>query len=267
MSEIVAAPVALRATIHAELTKIWSVRSTFWSLLAFCVLSVGLGALFALSFRSAIPDWDAQRLADFDPLFVSFYSLTMGQLALVVFAVFLVGSEYGSGTIRASLLAVPRRGLFYTGKLLAGALPMFVAAVVTVPATFLVSQAVLGPYGVGIGSDGALTAVVGACLYVGLIGLFAAGVATMLRSSLRSLAILMPVFFLGSQGVASIPGAGRVLQFLPDQTGWVVMHLTPSVGDGRFSRDYGAWTGLGLLALWVTAALAGGYLVLRRRDA
>jgi hypothetical protein len=38
-------------------------------------------------------------------------------------------------------------------------------------------------------------------------------------------------------------------------------------GDPRWVRDYGAWTGLGLLTLWTVAALLGGYLVLRRRDA
>jgi ABC-2 type transport system permease protein len=260
-------PLPLLAAIHADLTKTWSVRSTYWTLSAFAAVSVGLGGLLGLTYRSSLPHWDAEHAADFDPLFLAFYGLTLGQLALVVFAVFPIGSEYGSGTIRASLLAVPGRGRFYAAKLVAGTLPVVAAAVVTVPATFLVSQAALGPYGVGFDTDGAPTAVVGACLHLTLLCLFVAGVATMLRSSLRTLAILMPVFFLGSQGIANIPRAGTVLQYLPDQTGWVIMRLTGPSDDPQFARDYGAWTGLGILALWAAAALLGGYLVLRRRDA
>jgi ABC-2 type transport system permease protein len=30
---------------------------------------------------------------------------------------------------------------------------------------------------------------------------------------------------------------------------------------------YGPWGGLGIMALWVIAALVGGYAVLKRRDA
>jgi hypothetical protein len=34
-----------------------------------------------------------------------------------------------------------------------------------------------------------------------------------------------------------------------------------------FGRDFGPWTGLAILAVWTAAALTGGYLVLRHRDA
>jgi ABC-2 type transport system permease protein len=37
--------------------------------------------------------------------------------------------------------------------------------------------------------------------------------------------------------------------------------------DPRFARDYGPWGGLAILVAWTAAALTGGYLVLRRRDA
>nr|WP_260407598.1 ABC transporter permease [Planomonospora venezuelensis] len=185
---------------------------------------------------------------------------------MVVFGVLLVGGEYGSGTIRASLAAVPRRGLFYGGKVLAAAPLVLAVSAVTVLATFHAAQAGLGPYRISLGADGAPTAVVGACLYLTLICLFATGAATMLRSSAGSLAILLPILFLGSQGVGNLPQLKPVLQYLPDQAGMVIMHLTLP-GDPRFGRDYGPWTGMGILVLWTAAALIGGYLVMRRRDA
>ena len=39
----------LRGTLRSELTKIWSVRSTYWSLIALAVITVGLGALLCFA--------------------------------------------------------------------------------------------------------------------------------------------------------------------------------------------------------------------------
>jgi hypothetical protein len=52
-----------------------------------------------------------------------------------------------------------------------------------------------------------------------------------------------------------------------DQAGSVIMHIVGPPESPYFARDYGAWTGIGILALWTAAALIGGYLVLRHRDA
>jgi ABC-2 type transport system permease protein len=93
------------------------------------------------------------------------------------------------------------------------------------------------------------------------------GVAAMLRSSARALGILLPLLFLGSQGLGNLPGLKPVLRFLPDQAGMVLMHVAGPPDDPRFGNGYGPLTAMGLLVLWVAAALLGGYLVLCRRDA
>ncbi|MGX7673266.1 ABC transporter permease subunit [Plantactinospora sp. DSM 117369] len=253
----------LGAVLRAELTKIRTVRSTVWTLLPTFVVGVGMSLLAGLSFGSRPPD----RTAGFDPLFPAFYGLTLGQLALVVFGVLVMASEYSSGTIRATLVAVPRRGRCYAGKVLGTALLASAVAVPTVLVGFFVAQAALGRYGVGLGADGAVTAVIGGCLHLVLLCLFALGVAAMLRSPVRALAVLLPVFFLGSQGLGNIPGLRTVTQYLPDQTSWVILHLAGPQDEGRWVRDYGPWTGIGILVLWTAASLLGGYLVLRRRDA
>jgi ABC-type transport system involved in multi-copper enzyme maturation permease subunit len=231
------------------------------------VVSVGLGCLVGLTFRNTFAGLPREQRDNFDPLFATFYSLTLGQLALVVFGILVVSTEYTSGTIRASLLAMPRRGLFYGCKVLAGALPVIGVSLITVLVTFFTAQAALGPHRTSLGAGGVPRAVVGSCLYLILICLFAMGVTAMLRSSTRSLAILLPLLFLGSQGLGNIPKVKTVTQYLPDQAGMVIMHIAGPPGDPRFGRDYGPWTGLGILGLWTAAALLGGYLVLRRRDA
>ncbi len=244
---------ARAAVLSAELTKLRTVRSTPWTLAALPVVSAGLAALLEISLR------DAERRENYDPLFATFLPLTVGQMALVVFGALAVTSEYSSGTIRASLAAVPHRGRFYLAKLAAVTAVAAVASVVTVAATFAASGASL--------SGQALRACAGACVYLTLMCAFTLGVAAMVRHTAIVLGVLLPVLFLGSQGLGNIPAIRKVTQFLPDQTGWVVMHLAGPQDDPRWARDYGAWTGLALLTLWTVAALMGGYLVLRRRDA
>jgi ABC-type transport system involved in multi-copper enzyme maturation permease subunit len=251
----------------SELTKIRTVLATGVTLPLTFVISVGLGLLVGLSFRYTFADLPPDQQQRFDPLFATFYSLTLGQLTLVVFATLVVTSEYSSGTIRASLAAVPRRWLFYLGKLLAGGLVLATVSVLTVLVTFFTAQAALGSHRTSLRSSGVPEAIVGACLYLTLIGLFAMGTATMLRGPVPSLAILLPLLFLSSQGIGNVPKLKTVVQYLPDEAGLVIMHITGPPGDPRFGRDYGPWTGLGITALWTVAALIGGYLTLRRRDA
>jgi ABC-2 type transport system permease protein len=247
--------------IRAEWLKLTSLRTTPLLLGACLAISVGLALLVGYSFNV---NFDRLPTA-FDPLFATFYSLTLGQLALVVFGVLAVTGEYSSGTATASLAAVPRRGMWYVGKLAAIGSVALGASVVTVLATFGVAQLALGSHGTSLGDPGVAEAVVGTCLYLTLICLFTTGLAMVLRYTAAALGILLPILFLGSQGLGNVPGVKVVAQYLPDQAGQVMLHLTQP-GDPRFGRDYGAWGGLGILLLWTVASVLSGYLVLRRRD-
>jgi ABC-2 type transport system permease protein len=256
----------MTALISAEWIKIRSVRSTTWSVVLTVALSVGLAYLVGRSFRTTFAHLPANEQAGWDPLFATFYSLTIGQLALVVLAVFVVTGEYSTGTIRTSLTAIPRRGLFYAAKVLTGTLLTAPVAVVTVLATFAAAHIGLGPHGTSLHAHGVPVAVTGACLYLILIYLFATGLATLLRGAIPTLGILLPLLFLGSQGLGNVPKLKTATQYLPDQAGLVIMHLVGQANDPRFGRPYGAWTGMGIMALWTATALLAGYLALRRRD-
>jgi ABC-type transport system involved in multi-copper enzyme maturation permease subunit len=253
---------APRAVFASEWIKVWTVRSTWFNLLLSFALCAGLGTLVAFSFRDSI-----ERVVNFHPLVAALYSVTIGQLALVTFAVLIVGAEYSSGSIRASLTAVPRRGLLYGGKVLAGTLVAFIASTVIVGVTFVASQAALGPYGTSLSADGVPSALAGAVGYLTLLCAIAMGVTTMVRSSAISLGVLLPLLFLSSQGLGNVPFLKPVLQYLPDQAGLELMHIAGPPGDTRFGPDYGPGTALVILLAWTAAALLGGYLVLRRRDA
>ncbi|MFE9416522.1 ABC transporter permease [Streptomyces griseofuscus] len=250
-------------TLRSEWTKIRSVSSTGWTLSVAVVVTIGIGMLIAALTRNQYDSMPIQERLTFDPTFISFAGMTLGQLAMIVFGVLVVTNEYSTGMIRVSLAAVPRRGTFLFGKIaVAGTLALLVG-MVTSFATFFLGQAMLGPYRAGLGDPGVLRAVVGGGLYLTLIAVFSMGVATMLRSPLLSLGILMPFFFLISNILAAVDTTKKVGQYLPDQAGSRIMQAVPRPDD----TPYGPWGGLGIMALWVIAALAGGYALLRRRDA
>jgi len=254
-----------RPVITAELTKIRTVRSTAWTLPLTLLISAGLGYAVSLSLRVSFPHLPPSQRRDFDPLFATFYSLSLGQLPLVAFGATVVGSEYTWGTILVSLTAVPRRGLFYAAKVAAGLLVAAATALVTVTATFFAAQQALGPHRTSPGAPGVLEAAVGACLYLTLICGLAMGVTAILRSPARTLGVMLPLLFLDSQGLGNVPGVQKAIDYLPDQAGAVIMHLTGPPGT-RFGRPFGPWAGMAILLAWATAALACGYLVLARTD-
>jgi ABC-2 type transport system permease protein len=130
--------------------------------------------------------------------------------------------------------------------------------------TFFLGQAMLGEHKAAIGDAGVLRAVIGGGLYMTLIAMFSMGVAAMLRSPMLSLGILMPFFFLISNILGNVPATEKIGRYLPDQAGSKIMQVVTPVDD---STPYGPWGGLGIMVLWVIAALAGGYFLLKRRDA
>jgi len=250
--------------VRSEWTKIRSVASTVWTLGLAVVVTIALGMLISALSNHQFDSMPENERLSFDPTFISFAGMTLGQLAMIVFGVLVVSNEYSTGMIRTSLAAVPRRGTFLFSKLAVATALALAVGMATSFATFFLGQAMLGAHRAHIGDPGVLRAVFGGGLYMTLIAMFSMGIATMLRSPMLSLGILMPFFFLISNILGNVSATKKVGQYLPDQAGSRIMRVVPRIGD---STPYGPWGGLGIMLLWVVAAVAGGYLLLRHRDA
>ncbi|QHC25415.1 ABC transporter permease [Streptomyces sp. GS7] len=250
--------------LRSEWTKIRSVRSTVWTLGIAVVVTVVVGVLICTLARNdfaSLPD--SRRLA-FDPTNISFAGMGLGQLSMIVFGVLVVSNEYSTGMIRTSLAAVPQRGTFLFSKLLVATALVFAVGLATSFVTFFAGQAALGEHRAYLDDPGVLRAVVGGCLYMTMIALFSMGVATMLRSPMLSLGILMPFFFLISSILGNVSATRKIGRYLPDQAGSKIMQVVAPVND---QTPYGPWGGFAIMAAWTAAALLGGFLLLRRRDA
>ncbi|MEU3403447.1 ABC transporter permease [Streptomyces sp. NPDC006670] len=257
---------AFPAVLRSEWTKIRTVASTTWTLASALVVTVALGALLCSFTASRFQDMTPAEKLTFDPIMISFAGMGLGQLAMIVFGVLVVGTEYSSGMIRTSLAAVPRRAGFLLGKLTAATTLALAVGLATSFLAFFLGQAILGEHGTGLGAEHALRAVIGAGLYMALIALFSMGVTAVLRSSILSLGILMPFFFLISNILNAFAATRKVAQYFPDQAGRKIMETVADTAN-QVQAPYGPWGGLGIMVLWVLAAVLGGYLVLRKRDA
>ena len=74
-----------------------------------------------------------------------------------------------------------------------------------------------------------------------------------------SLGILMPFFFLISQILGAVPAPRRSAGTSPTRPGSKIMQVVPDAMDDD-KAPYGPWGGLGIMVLWVVAALIGGYV-------
>ena len=185
----------LRQACRAEWAKLFSIRSTRWTLL---VTFVGTLAVTALSTHSSAhqePSW----YQGFDPTNQSMSGLLVGALAIGVLGALVFTSEYGSGTIRASMAATPRRLEFLVAKLLVvGALALVVGEVLTF-SCFALGHAILGSSPVpswSLADPGVLRAVVGSGVTIGCLGLMGAAIGAAVRRSAGAIGVYVAVVFL-----------------------------------------------------------------------
>ncbi|MFI6930687.1 ABC transporter permease [Streptomyces sp. NPDC050287] len=250
--------------VRSEWTKIRSVASTVWTLSLAVVVTIALGMLISALSKNDFDRMSRNDRLSFDPTFISFAGMSLGQLAMIVFGVLVVSNEYSTGMIRTSLAAVPQRATFLASKIAVATGLALAVGLFTSFVTFFLGQAMLGEHKASIGDTGVLRAVIGGGIYMTLIAMFSMGVAAMLRSPMLSLGILMPFFFLISNILGNVSATKKIGRFLPDQAGSKIMQVVTPIDD---DTPYGPWGGLGIMALWVLAALVGGYVLLKKRDA
>jgi ABC-2 type transport system permease protein len=139
----------LRGAIASEFTKLRSVRSTYWTLGALFIVSVGLGIAIAAG-TAANFNTHPDSKAAFDATQTSLGAFfELGQLIIAVIGAMVITSEYSTGMIRTSLTAQPRRGVVYAAKGIVFTTVTLVISIVTAFTAFLAGQAMYSSSGVG----------------------------------------------------------------------------------------------------------------------
>lgn len=248
-------------TISAEWTKVWSVRSTWWSLLAGVLLMAATAGQLAIYAANANTNDDPTD----DAGIVTVGSVVIGSVELTQYAVLALGllvitSEFTSGTIRTTLQCTPSRGRVLLAKAAVTGAVTFALGLLLGTVGALVARPVLGRWGTAP-AGGTVGDVLAVATYLALVGVLALGLGAALRSAVLTLTVLVATLMIVPLSLQEPDIA--VLNRIAD--------AFPGVAGGHFlagdADPYPAPVGLLLLAGWAGAALLLGRAALRRRDA
>jgi ABC-type transport system involved in multi-copper enzyme maturation permease subunit len=253
----------------SEWTKIRSVRSTIWSLAAFVVVTIGFTALITLL---TSVNWTGPRAAQrnativADPIsFILGAGLGLGQLALCVLGALLMTTEYSTGVIRASLLAVPRRLPMLAAKGVIFSVLVIILGEIVVFGSFFIGAAIMHSHLViSLSEPGFTRAVAGAGLYLTVLSLFALAIGGLIRHTAGAISTVIGAVFVLPILSGLLPGTwgAHINAYLPVQAGQLISHAHQQASD-----LLSPWQGFGVFCLWTALLLALSAYLLARRDA
>jgi len=257
--------VTFRNVLRSELTKMASLRSTRWTLLALVVATVGFGALFSWVQAQNFSDLSTSDTLHFDPVALSQSGIAFGQLAIAVLGVLCISSEYGTGAIRATFTAVLQRGVVLAAKAVLIALFGLATGLVSSFAAYFAAQPILDHYGfaTSLGDDGVVRAVIGGGLYGAASGLFGFALGALIRRTAPASTLAVALLLVAPGLVSLLPGS------------WgdaITRHFTSNAGQQvsytvQQSNSLGPWAGYLTYSLWWIVLLGIAYVLVQKRDA
>jgi ABC-2 type transport system permease protein len=224
----VAGPVTLSRVVRSEWTKFRSLRSTWWSAGIMVVVAVGVGVL-------ASADAAGNPAASAGAVEVAGRSQLGGlisQLAVGVLAVLFIAGEYGTGMIRSSMIAVPRRLPVLWAKLgvfVAALLPVTVVSSLAAYALGQVFWRAHGRPAVGLADPGVARIVFGAAVCIVLMGVLALAIGTLIRNTAAGITAMVGLYFVLPILAAEMPQRiADASRFLPSNASGAVWHASLS---------------------------------------
>lgn len=154
--------------------------------------------------------------------------LQIGILILGALAVLLISSEFGTGMIRSTLTAVPKRLPAFFAKAVVLVVVSYVLTLLASIVTTLIAIPIFSFYGIDVsfGLDGIMYSIFMGGLYVAGVSLIGLSLGTLLRSSAGGIIVLVVIFFLLDFGT-------QLMGMMPGEFWKYVNQYVPSVAGGR----------------------------------
>lgn len=253
--------IELRRALKAEWTKLRTIPSTWRSIGASVVVSLGLGTALTFSNASKWSTMTAQQRADFDPTSSAMVGVLFAAVILGAMAVRSVTSEYSSGMIRTTFTARPARQAVLVAKAVALAAVTFPVSLVCDFVGFEIGQQILAPKhaNVSLGHPGVAAAIVLGAVAVSLVSVMGVGLGALIRRTAPATTVLTLVFIGGALFADFAPTGVR--QYLPETATQAVVTVHRSAGL------LGVGAALVVLAVYAVVPLAAASLRIGRRDA
>jgi ABC-type transport system involved in multi-copper enzyme maturation permease subunit len=263
--------------LRSEWTKLISLRSTVVTLLATMAVTIGLSTLVAWGASNRIHNiltHPGLRGENFDPttfdsVQASMFGLIFGQLVIAVIGAMTITSEYGTGMIRTSLTAQPRRMITLSAKLVVFTVVALVTGLISTFASFFIGQHFFATdnLNVGLSAPNALRAVIGGALFLTVAGLLSFGLGAILRHTAGAITAAVALLFISFILFQFLPSdwQDHVHRWLPFFAGSAVW--TSKSDPTEATIMWGTWAEFAVFAGYAVLALIVGAVVFRRRDA
>lgn len=266
--------------VRSEWIKLRTLRSTIILLSITLVVMVGLailsgwGLAMSAGFQGDVPPEQQPQMAESGVQGLQGAAYTVpaggiifGQLLIASLAVVLIASEWGTGMIRSTMVAVPKRVPALLAKNLVIAAASFVVGVVAALISYYVAQPFLAGEDLdfAITQDGIIPSIINTGTYLALIAVISMAIGTLLRNTAGGIVTAVGLFFVLPVIVVNIlagladwiPDAAR---FLPTNAGTQLVAV--DIAEDALNQ----WQGGLVMAAWAVLLLVISLIVAKRRD-
>lgn len=265
--------------LKSEWIKVTTVPSTVILIVSTVVVMIGLSALFAWAMATS-----AQAMAGSEvppefqgptegPDSIAGQALTapsaglvFGQLLIAALAVVLIASEWTTGMIRSTMVAVPKRIPALIAKTVIVAVIAFIVGFVSALVSYLVTQPILRGQELdfALTRDGVLESVINTGTFLALVAVISMSIGTLLRNTAGGVVTAVGIFFVLPIIVQLISGLADWIadaaRFLPGEAGTQMVAVMTS--DGDLSQ----WEGGLVMGAWALVLLVLSLVVTKKRD-
>ncbi|MFF9809117.1 ABC transporter permease [Streptomyces coeruleorubidus] len=243
--------------LRSEWHKLWTLRSTWITLIATSALTAAMGAGLGAAY-------DGTGEGGMDTVVFVLLGAQFAQINLGVLGILATAGEYSTGQIRATMTAVPRRLPVLWSKAAVLAAIAFPLTLLTNLLTFPLAQSFLAgtDQSASLGDPGVLRALVGNAAGLTLLAVLALGIGALVRSVPMAIGAFIGLIMIVPEVLAMLPYeiVDDAVRYFPGKALETLTTAQPLPGT--------ASPGAALLAmiLWTTATLTLAAVVLRRRD-
>ncbi|MER5323893.1 ABC transporter permease [Streptosporangium roseum] len=259
--------------LASEWLKLRSARSTWYILgvvVAFVLLMAGF-AFYVVSLWEGMPPERRAGLRAAQPEQVVLLPL---QICAAVLGVLTITSEYATGMIRSSFVAVPRRGTVLAAKAAVVAAATLVIGQASVFVTFFAGRAIAGDRPIRDFAPtlaGELPKMLATGLSPMVLALVGLGLGAVLRSTAGTVASVVALLYVVPRFAVALPDPwnARVGSVLPEDLTRQLAGEAPmavDLGDSGSAIGLSPPMALAVMALYVVVALGAAAAVLGRRD-
>ncbi|MDP3967929.1 MAG: ABC transporter permease [Nocardioides sp.] len=259
-------PVSFPRILHSEWIKLWSLRSTYWTVLAtlaaMVLIAVMLGVASLADDAAVVPDGQMAIGMGY----------TFAQVVVAVLGVLTITGEYTTGMIRSTLAAVPTRLPALAAKAVLVAAVGFILGVVGVALSYLASYPLLGADGAATLSDPEVQRIFwGSGLYLAGVGLLGLAIGTIIRHTAGAITLILGLLLLLSTMwqllMMTSDWFTKSYAYLPSTAGERIASPDMSSVVAEGPQALAPWTGFGVFMLYIAVAFLIAGVLLRRRDA